>query len=485
MFLSDDGVAHLQSQMETVSLVQTIREQVQGSNQPNHGKEEIDLLLDNVIVYLKRSKGISLEDNDYKIQPHKYLDGLVGVPSQRISDSLVRRLRVIQRFRIVSYEKIVRDLLTGVFDRAVEPVSLKENRLLSLIYENPQASTLNWSQELGVTQPTIRKMLTNLQERIGLRFSHFIDWWQFKLRRYAVFFETRNVEASRRLESVLREEMTSYLTTAIFDNTFQRGFIGFIVPDQKKPLTLLHEQISALEEAFLERVQVHDSTGSYSSISFDHFDFQTGDWIIESGITTVGLLNFLRDNREVLPNPKGIENTCYHEFDQLDYALANILTGEGRVRMKKIQKRLSNLGMEIPRTTVSTRKSQLLQNKAIVPYMVFDSPMLPVFLTFAIECTQEISDQLLFASAQMPATYAYPSKIGCSLFIKVPTKSLGSILYLLSLIGEEEGVSNILQIQQYKNLGSKSPLDLLPKWNGSYWEWDESEFTIPSLGLEF
>jgi hypothetical protein len=117
--------------------------------------------------------------------------------------------------------------------------------------------------------------------------------------------------------------------------------------------------------------------------------------------------------------------------------------------------------------------------------MVFDSPMLPVFLTFAIECTQEISNQLLLASAQMPATYAYPSRIGCSLFIKVPTKSLGSILYLLSLISEEEGVYDILQIQQYKNLGSKSPLDLLPKWKGSYWEWDESEFSLPSVGLEF
>lgn len=458
---------------------------MQNSNQPSYGKSEIDLLLDNVIVYSKRTKGIPLNDADYKLRPHPYLDGMVSVPSQQVSDSLVRRLRVIQRFRIVSSEKIIRDLLTGLFDRPIDPVTLKENRLLSFIYETPQASTLKWSKRLSVTQPTIRKMMKKLQAKVNLRFSHFVDWRRFKLRRFGVFFESRDVEASRALESVLQNEMTSYLTTAIFDNTFQRGYVGFIVPDQQKPVSLLQEQITTLEESYLERLQVHDTTGQYSSISFDHFDFQTGDWIIESGVTTVGLLNFIRENQEVLHPPKGIRLTSFNSFDQLDYALANILTEEGRVRMKKIQKRLSSLGIDVPRTTVSTRKSQLLKDRSIVPYIVFDSPMLPVFLTFAIRCKPEISEKLLLASAQMPASYAYPSNIGCVLFIKVPTKSLGSILYLLSLIGEEEGVFDILQIQQYKNLGSKTTLDLLPKWNGAYWEWDESEFALPSLGLEF
>jgi hypothetical protein len=279
--------------------------------------------------------------------------------------------------------------------------------------------------------------------------------------------------------------MATYRKAAIFDNTFKRGYMGFMIPDQRKPLSLFHDQLAAIEEAYLESVQVHETTGLYSSTSFDHFDFQTGDWIIESGVTTIGLLNFIRENKEVLKPPKGIRMTAYRSFDELDFALAHLLLGEGRAPMEKILKRLSSLGINAPRTTVSTRKSKLLNENTISPYIVFDSPTLPVFLTFAIKCEPEITEQLLLASAQMPSAFAYTSGIGCVLFIKVPTKSLGSILYLFSLLGEEDKVYDILQIQQFKNLGSKSTLSWLPKWKGSYWEWDESEFAIPSLGLGF
>ena len=485
MFLSDDGVAPLQSQLETVSLVQAIKEQVHDSPQPSLGRDEIDLLLDNIIVFLKRSKGIPLNDEDYKIQPHPHLAGLVGVPSQRICDSLLRRLRVILRFRIVSPEKIRRDLLTGLFDLAPDPITFKEFRLLSFIYEDPQASTLKWSKQMELTQPTIRKMVGKLQEKVGLRFAHHIDYRQFKLRQFGVFFETHDVEASRALENVLRNEMSTYLKTAIFDNTFKRGYTAFVIPDQKKPLGLFQAQVDALEEAYLERVQVHDITGLFSSISFDHFDFQTGDWIIESGITTLGLLNFVRENYEVLQPPKGLQMTTHRPFDQLDYALAHILLGDGRAPMEKILKRLSALGIDAPRTTVSTRKTKLFKEETLSSSIIFDSPMLPVFLTFAIRCTPEVTEQLLMASAQMPSAIAYSSRSGCVLFIKVPTKSLGAVLYLFSLLGEEDGVFDILQIQQFKNLGSKNALAWLPKWKGSYWEWNESEFALPSLGVEF
>ena len=120
--------------METVALVQAIKEQVHESNQPNHGQKEIDLLLDNIAVYLKRAKGISLNDNDYKIQPHMYLDGLIGVPSQRISDSLVRRLRVNSLHAPYAVDEVRECSNVAAASEISSKVGLRFGNRLSIIY---------------------------------------------------------------------------------------------------------------------------------------------------------------------------------------------------------------------------------------------------------------------------------------------------------------------------------------------------------------
>ena len=150
--------------------------------------------------------------------------------------------------------------------------------------------------------------------------------------------------------------------------------------------------------------------------------------------------------------------------------------------MEKLMSRLKGIGIRVPRTIVATRKSRLLREKTIVPFALFGSPLLSVFITFAIRCEPQITEKLLVSIAQMPLVFAYASNIGCVLSVHLPPKSLGAIIHLFSSLIEEEGVEELLQIQQPRNLGSRIPL-LGSKWNGSYWTWSEEEFSLPSLGL--
>ena len=62
-------------------------------------------------------------------------------------------------------------------------------------------------------------------------------------------------------------------------------------------------------------------------------------------------------------------------------------------------------------------------------------------------------------------------------------RSLGPILNILSLTREEPGIEEVWQMQQFSNLGSVDPAQIASKWNGNYWNWNEEEFSIPSLGL--
>ena len=451
---------------------------------PSEELFDVDLLLDNLRIYSKRVQGLPLSQEEYQTKPHNDFAGLVVVPRERTYNSLLRRLKVILRFNITSYDKVTRDLLQGLITEEVDRLSGREIRLLSLLYQRPDTPQAQMAKELEVSLPTMRKDIRNLEEKISLRFANMIDWGRFKLKPIALFFNTKSLEASRSLQRIFENEMSAYLVSASFDATMQRGFAGFRVPDQGKPLQLFHDQLQFLKEKFFDSVQIHEVRKIYQSICFDHFDYETSTWLIEGDVLTLGLLNFVRENWAILPKPRGLSITLARPFDKLDYYLASFLVGDARAPMQKIQNRLASVGIDVPRTTVSTRKTRLMKEGTMEPYFVFGSPQLPFFITFAIRCDQYIAEQLVVAVAQMPLAFAQVTNIGCFVNVSVPSRSLGNILNLLSRTREEDGVEEIWQIQQFRNLGSAGPALIAEKWNGSYWNWSEEEFTIPSLGLE-
>ncbi len=485
IFLSDDGVARVAMAADAWDLLNTLKGNIQSSMRPSEELLEVTQLLDNLRVYSKRVKGIPLTHEDYELVPHRYFDGLSTAPRERIYNSLVRRLKVILRFNITSYEKVSRDLLRGLVTDETERLNGRELRLLSILYQRPKTPQAQVAKELKISMPTMRKDLKVLEEKIGLRFANLVDWGRFKLRHYGIFFVTKGVDLSKRVQAIFNNEMSTYLTTAVFDTTFRRGFVGFRIPDQGKPVQLFLDQIQFLDDEFFEICQIHEIQKYYQAICFDHFDYESSTWLIEGDVSSMGLLNFVRENWAVLPKPRGLSNTLARSFDQLDYYLACFLIGDGRANMKKILQRLSARGIEAPRTTVSTRKTRLSKEKTLEPYFIFSTPQLPFFITFAIRCEPHIAEQIVVAVAQMPLAFATISNIGCVVNVQVPSRSLGQILNLLSLTHQEDDVHEVWQMQQYKNVGSVDPANIAPKWNGSYWNWSEEEFTIPSFGREY
>jgi DNA-binding Lrp family transcriptional regulator len=478
-------VARVQSGVEVADLLSTLKHNIHDVLRPSEELFEIDLLLDNLRLYAKRVKGLPLNDEDHKLKPYKDFDGLVVAPRERIYNSLLRRLRIILRFNITSYEKVTRDLLRGLVSEEADRITGREIRLMTVLYQRPNTPQAQIAKELNVSLPTIRKDIKVLEEKIGLRFGNLVDWGRFKIRHYGIFFMTSGVDASRRLEKIFNENMSTYLTTVNFDTSYQRGFAGFRIPEQGKPTQLFLEQIEYLNENFFEVYQLHQVKQYYQSICFDHFDYDTSTWLIEGDVSTLGLLNFVRENWTILPKPRGVSNTLARPFDQLDYYLASFLIGDGRASMNKLMDRLKAVGIHAPRTTISTRKNRLFKERTLEPFFAFGTPQLPFFITFAIRCEPYVAEQLAVAVAQMPQAWAQISNIGCVVNVSVPSRSLGTILNLLSLTLEEDGVHEVWQMQAYKNLGTFDPAQIAPKWNGSYWSWSEDEFTIPSLGLEY
>jgi hypothetical protein len=468
--------------VEVADLLTTLKRNIHEVTRPSEELFEIDLLLDNLKLFAKRVKGAPLTEEDHKLQPYKDFAGMVVTPRERTYNSLLRRLKVILRFNITSYEKVTRDLLQGLISEEVDRLTGREIRLMTLLYQRPTTPQAQVAKELNVTLPTVRKDIKALEEKIGLRFANLVDWGRFKLRHYGLIFNTKGVDVSRRLANVLNKSMSSYLTTVNFDTTFLRGFAAFRIPDQGKPIQLFLEQVEFLNEHFFEWHQLHEITKYHQSLCFDHFDYDTSTWMIEGDVSTLGLLNFVRENWAILPKPKGLSNTLARPFDHLDFYLTAFLAGDGRASMKKLMDRLKTVGITAPRTTISTRKNRLFKERTMEPFFTFTTPQLPFFITFAFRCDPHIAEQLTVAVAQMPHAFASVTKIGCILHIYVPSRSLGTILNSLSVSLEEEGVHEVWQMQEFKNMGSYGVSQLAPKWNGSYWTWSEDEFAIPSLG---
>ncbi|MFX1318824.1 MAG: HTH domain-containing protein [Promethearchaeota archaeon] len=471
--------------VEVADLLSTLQRNIHEVLRPSEELYEIDLLLDNLRVYAKRVKGITLSDEDYRLQPYKDFSGMVVTPRERTYNSLLRRLKVILRFNITSYEKVTRDLLRGLVSDEVDRLTGREIRLMTLLYQRPTTPQREIAKEMKVSLPTIRKDIKSLEEKIDLRFANLIDWGRFKLRHYGLIFNTKGVDVSRYLANVLNKEMATYLSTVNFDTSLQRGFAAFRIPDQGKPVQLFLEQVEFLGDHFFEWHQLHQITKYHQSVCFDYFDYDTSTWMIEGDVSTLGLLNFVRENWAILPKPRGLSNTLARPFDKLDFYLTSFLVGDAHASMKKIMERLKTVDIEAPRTTISTRKNRLYKERTMEPFFTFSTPQLPFFITFAIRCEPHIAEQLSVAVAQMPQGFASITKIGCILHVYAPSRSLGTILNAISMTLEEEGVEEVWQMQEFKNMGAYGPAQLAPKWNGSYWTWSEDEFAIPSLGLEY
>jgi DNA-binding Lrp family transcriptional regulator len=474
----------VEPQPEAITLIELLKARIDKDIVSKSERTEINLLLDNMAVYVKRVLGMPLSEADLSLSEHPHFGGLVAIPRQRTHNSIVRRLRVVIRFNITSYEKLRRDIVFGLIPLHADSLNGREITLLSLLYQQPSSSSSQLANELGVSTPTVRKQIRELEEKVGLRFTHFVDYRRFKLRHFVVCFKTRGVEATPKLERLFEKDMSTYIKTVVFDASYQRGFVSFLIPDQVRPLRLFQRQLTKLEEVFLETTQIHDITANYTSINFDSFDFETGDWLIEGDVTTLGLITFVKENWDILPKPRGLSNTQMRPFDQLDFYLATFLASEGRPQANNLMNRLARVGIRRPRTTISTRKHKLLKEKSVLPYILFASPLLPVFLTFAIRCDPQIADLLVVAAAQMPFVFASTSEIGCLLGVRASSQCLGAIIHLLTSLHREKGVQEVLQIQQYKNLGSRSMARIGSKWNGSYWTWREEDFLLPSLGLK-
>ena len=130
----------VQVQTETINVINAVKDQVHKTLESSPELTEIDVLLDNMAVYVKRAMGLPLNEADLRVPEHMHFNGLVGMPSQRLCDSLLRRLRVIQRFGISSPDKITRDLLYGLFARQAPPLTGEETRLLNILYKDPRVS---------------------------------------------------------------------------------------------------------------------------------------------------------------------------------------------------------------------------------------------------------------------------------------------------------------------------------------------------------
>ncbi len=472
------------TQPEALHLIELLKTRIDRSITSRRERSEIVLLLDNMAVYVKRVLRIPLTQAELSLEEHPRINGLVAIPRQRTHNSIVRRLRIVIRFNITSYEKLRRDIIYGLFPLHAEPLNGREIALLSLLYKQPEYSALQLAKQLEVSPPTVRNQIKDLEEKIGLRFTHFVDSHRFRLRHFVVCFKTRRVEATPKLESLFEEEMSAYIKTVVFDASYQRGFASFMIPDQTRPLRFFQRQVTKLKDVFFDETQIHDITANYMSINFDSFDFETGDWLIEGDVTTLGLIDFVKENWEILPKPRGLHNTQMRKFDQLDFYLAIFLATDGRARTNNLMTRLAKVGIRRPRTTVSTRKNKLLQEKSVLPYITFASPLLTVFLTFAIRCDPKIAELLIVAASQMPYVFTSTSDIGCLIGVKASSQCLGAIIHLLSSLQREKGIQEVIQIQQYKGKGSRSMVRIVKKWNGSYWSWREEEFLLPSLGLK-
>jgi DNA-binding Lrp family transcriptional regulator len=444
---------------------------------PPEQKADLERLLTNILLYLKRVQVGELADDERGYPQHRSLFFQGLTPSRPLAESLVERLRIVDEYRIESVKRIEEMLLYGLVRHTTPALTAEHLRLLQEVFAKPLAKTAKLSRHLRMSRPKVVRLLHQLQDQVGLVRGLLVNPSKFKLATCTVVFRTKSYNASERLEDWTRSSNPPFLKALVFDVDYRIGYLSFGIPAQQRALDCYERRIEWLHQQFMDRVHVHHATKLICNVRFDLYEQKAGQWRIPASLAEPDTLSSI--SHEVSDGERAqmqIEFGKSMRFSQIDYLLAES-EAFGAAELASKCRFLEGFGFRLSPKTVWSRLQRLIASGALVPYAYLSGAGFEEFVCFSAHCDAPAQNVLLTVARQLPFTYTYLTEEGAALFMKKPAGWTDITNQLAHTISELPGVNDLMVVHQERNVGSNLSAELFRRWNEKrqFWVYEPDE----------
>lgn len=438
---------------------------------PETNDPELKTLFEKIKIYLARCDGIIKDSNSnivVKRDDMRTFNPYLLPKSRPIYDTIIYRLKMIKKYRITDPEQVWR-LLSLDFARE-KRLKKNERKFLEAFVTYPDKTYTEIARFLGVTPAAVLYNLKKFKEKFGLRFVSLFDYTKFKLRNYVIFVKFKHLYDKRTVFKILENPSLTTFNFDTFSSGGERwGWIGFVVPDQKRVLKDFKDSITELEGILFNELRIYEIRGMGHGWNFERFDNK--HWFFQEDMWVYGLLNFVEKYEDILPQPD-IFSFSYETtpFDNIDFLIFLFKIVDYKISYKKLRGLLQEQGYNLSITQIGERVKKLKSFNVWKPYVDLIGLGLSEVLTVNVECNESTREILLKALPEFPRYAVSVHDRGLLFMLFLPHGYGERFAYLFDDFRDH--VNDMLIIRRFTNIGSWLPIKMHKMWNAKRRFWD-------------
>jgi hypothetical protein len=444
---------------------------------PENKRPELEQLLTNILLYIKRveSNDLTPEEKRFPGVPHFHF--LALAPSTQLASTFYDQIHIIHDYKIQSASRIQEILIHRRGGSWPQVYSSTQVRILDLLSNNPTLNTSQLSHLTGKSRPTITKILNQIRNHFGLRQGYTSNTSKFKLARFSVVFRTKSFEASQALEQWVLAKKPPFIGSLVFGLYYRNGFIVFLVPSQQRAIRLLYQRADWLTRNFFQRVQIHRTFDLLWKARFDDYDVENGRWRTPETLENYPHSLFSKS----IPSEEVNFQRCIRmeapiRFSRIDYLLANSdVLGGPTIQGKR--EFLRRFNYDLSANAVWSHFKRLKEESAIVPYVVYAGAGLEDFICLSLHCDSKIQDFIKSLAMLLPFSYVYVTDKGVALFFKRPLGWSAIVNRIIKETPKLPGVDDFMVVHQESQSGISLGYEIYSRWNEKrqYWEFIDED----------
>lgn len=444
---------------------------------PEGKRPELELLLTNILLYIKRVELNELTPEEKRFPGVPRFHFLALAPSTQLASTLFDQIRIIHDYKIQSASRIQEILIHRRGGSWPQVYSSNQVKVLELLSNNPTLNASQLSHLTGKSRPTITKILNQIRNSFGVRQGYTANTSKFKLARFSIVFQTKSFEASQALEQWVLAEKPPFIGSLVFDLYYRNGFIVFLIPSQQRATRLFYQRTDWLTQNFFQRVQIHHTFDLFWKARFDDYDVENGRWRIPKTLENYPHSLFNESN---LPKEVNFQRSIKMEapirFSRIDYLLANSDVLGGPTIQEK-REFLRRFNYDLSTNAVWSQFKRLKEDGAVVPYVVFAGAGLEDFICLSLCCDSEIQSFIKSLAMLLPFSYVYITDKGVALFFKQPLGWSAIVNRIIKETPKLSGVDDFMVVHQESQSGISLGHEIYFRWNEKrqYWEYNDKE----------
>lgn len=455
-----------------------LSESILDNVQEVENKAQLELLLGQIIFYLKRVFHGTAEELESDVPKRPLINMRKQPLSYELGTELVYRLHLIASYRLADGNRISELLTAGLLPPTPLSLNQRQTEYLSAQHLNPGIGKVALANTLGISPRTMKREQQQLLSQYGIRIASMLDPQRYGLAQLGIQFRATTIETAQAFDRWIRtkalgENQVPFLLGCGWDVNHQDGFLSLYMPNQNLWTQKIHRLLERLQQHFLETVDIHRIQGCYSNLSFDYYNHGSQQWRILSDVQTEGLARFIEQHGEQFAPLRGFDYS--HEmisFNQVDWLLALTLS-KGLLTKKERTHLLSQYGFPLAEKTLWTHERRLRKAKTLFPFLSFSHLTFDDIICITAQCDESSLPTLHQLISQYAMSRLYPTDKGVVAFIGVPVGG-ASLMKQLTLtllnISELSGVS-ILRFN--RDIPQVPPLTTFTLWNATAKRWEE------------